>query len=160
MSDSPIRPATVATGISLTIAMISASNSSVKPERSRAHGTATKRTLCSGQRHPGNPGGQARLMLEEVQMPPRLLLGVVRLERRPVALRAAERRTTRKIDPQIQPLGLRIELDARDLPRIAQPERSLEEKKILRLHPTAPIIDDQKPRRQSTSPDATHPQRG
>jgi hypothetical protein len=60
----------------------------------------------------------------------------------------------------MQPLGRGIALDARDLPRVAQAERGLKEKKILRLHPTAPIIDDQKPARQSTASDATHPQRG
>src|SRR5450432_563811 len=94
-------------------------------------------------------------MLEEVQVPPRLLLGVMHLHPRPVALRASKPGALRKVDPQIQPLGLNIELDARDPPRIAQPERSLEQNKILRLHPTAPIIDDHKPVRQSARSDAT-----
>jgi hypothetical protein len=39
--------------------------------------------------NPRHPRGEIRLMLEEVQMPPRLLLSVVRLEPTPVALRAA-----------------------------------------------------------------------
>jgi hypothetical protein len=99
-------------------------------------------------------------MLEEVQVPPRLLLGVLHRATHPLTLRAREPRALLEIDPQIQPLALRIELDARDLPRVAQPQHCLEQKKILRLHPTAPIIDDQKPGRQSTGPDATHPQRG
>ena len=49
MSVSPTSRASVATGISRTIAMISASNSSVNPDRGRAHGTATNLTPCSGQ---------------------------------------------------------------------------------------------------------------
>src|SRR5450432_2533377 len=98
-------------------------------------------------------------MLKEVQMPPRLLLGVLHRATRSLTLRAPEPGALPEVDPQIQPLALRIELDARDLPRLAQPERRLEEKKILRLHPTAPIIDDQKPVRQSTAPDATAPER-
>jgi hypothetical protein len=93
-------------------------------------------------------------------MPPRLLLRVLHRATRSLTLRAREPGSLREVDPQIQPLALTIELDARDLPRLAQPERCLEEKKILRLHPTAPIIDDQKPVRQSAAPDATHPQRG
>jgi hypothetical protein len=35
-------------GISPTIAITNASNNSVNPDRGRAHGTATSRTLCSG----------------------------------------------------------------------------------------------------------------
>lgn len=50
MSDSPTSPATALTGISLTSAITNASNSSVNPERSRAHGTSTCLTLCSAQR--------------------------------------------------------------------------------------------------------------
>ena len=49
MSVSPISAATAATGISLTSAITSASNNSVNPERSRAHGTSTCLTSCSGQ---------------------------------------------------------------------------------------------------------------
>jgi len=41
MSVSPISALTAATGISLTSAITSASNNSVNPERSRAHGTST-----------------------------------------------------------------------------------------------------------------------
>ena len=73
------------------------------------------------------------------------------LQPRPIALRAREPRSLREVDPQIQPLGLSVKVDAHNLPRVAQPQRCLEEKKILRLHPTAPIIDDQKPVRQSTA---------
>jgi len=94
--------------------------------------------LMLGALHPRHPRGQVRLMLKEVQMPPRLLLGVMHLQPRPVALRAREPRSLREVEPQIQPLGLRVELDAQHLPRVAQPERGLEENKILRLHATAP----------------------
>jgi hypothetical protein len=95
-------------------------------------------------------------MLKEVQMPPRLLLGVLHRATRPLTLRAREPGSLREIEPEIQPLTLTIELDTRDVPRVAQPERCLEQKKILRLHPTAPIIDDQKPVRRN-QPDRTLP---
>jgi hypothetical protein len=94
-------------------------------------------------------------VLKEVQMPPRLLLGIARLQPRPVALRAGERRPAREIDPQIQPLGFGIELDARDPPRFAQPERGLEEKKILRLHQRLPSSTIRS--RSGNQPDRTLP---
>ena len=44
-----IRRAAALTGMAVTSAMASASNSSVKPEPARAHGTAMRRTPQSGQ---------------------------------------------------------------------------------------------------------------
>jgi nanoRNase/pAp phosphatase (c-di-AMP/oligoRNAs hydrolase) len=99
-------------------------------------------------------------MLKEVQMPPALLLGVVHPQPRALTLRTREPRALQELDPQIKPHTLAIKLDAHDPPRIAQPERSLKPTKILRLHKTAPIINDQKPVSQSARSDATHPQRG
>jgi hypothetical protein len=96
-------------------------------------------------------------MPKEVQMPPPLLLGVTRLQARDIALRAAERRAAREIDPQIQPLGRRIELDRSDLPRLSQTERRLEQSEILSWHPEAPIIDDQSPPGNQPPRTATHP---
>jgi hypothetical protein len=108
--------------------------------------------------HPRDRCGEVRPVLEEVQVPPRLLLGALHRTTRPLTLRAREPPCLREVDPQIQPLALRI--DACYLPRVAQPKRGLEEDEILRLHPTAPIIDDQKPVRQSAGSDATHHNRG
>ena len=93
-------------------------------------------------------------------MPPWLLLDALHRATRPVTLRARERSALREVDPQIQSLGLGVELDARDLARVAQPERYLERTKILRLHPTAPITDDQKSARRSSGSDAANLQRG
>ncbi len=103
--------------------------------------------------HPRHPCGQERLVLKEVQMAPRLLLRVVRLQPRPVALRAAERRPLGKVHPQIQPLGRRIELHARDLPRLGQTQRRLEQNEILSLHPGSHHRGTE-PIRQSATPDS------
>jgi hypothetical protein len=152
-SCSPTIPATVATGISRTIAITSASNSSAEPRprarpRQRHEPRLALRALDA--RHPRR---EERLALEEVETPPRPLLRVARLQRVPAALRAAERRPLRKVDPHVQPLRLPVEPDRDDLPRRGQAERGLEQSDVLSLHRTAPIIEDQKPARQSSAPD-------
>ena len=77
---------------------------------------------------------QVRLVLEEVKMAPGLLLGVVHRAVDAPALRAGEPRSLGEVDPQIKPLGGRVELHAGDLPRLCQTQRGLEQTKILRLH--------------------------
>jgi hypothetical protein len=52
--------------------------------------------LVLGASHPRHPRGQVHLMLKKVQMPLRLLLGIARLQPRPVALPGSGRRALRK----------------------------------------------------------------
>ena len=80
---------------------------------------------------PWDPGGQERLMLEEVEMPPRLLLGVVHLAVGPLALWAREPRSLREVQDQLQPPRLTVEVDAHDAPRLLQPQSLLEEVRIV-----------------------------
>jgi len=74
--------AIAATGMCGADPKTNASNNSVNPEPGRAH---------------------VRLVLEEVQMTPRLGLGVVHRARRLVTLRTGKPGTTGKVDAQIQP---------------------------------------------------------
>jgi len=92
--------------------------------------------LVLGTDHPRHPRGQVRLVLEKVQMPPRLLLGVVDWAALPAALRTREPRPLRKIDPQIQPPLLGVELHVHDLPRLLKPKRSRKQLRI--VHPRLP----------------------
>ena len=53
--------------------------------------------------HPRHPRGQIRLVLKEVQMPPRMALRVMHLAAGRAALRAREASALPEVDPQIQP---------------------------------------------------------
>ena len=99
------------------------------------------------------------LMLPEVHLTPGLLLAAVGRKPSPAALRAAERRTVREIDPQIRPLGLAVKHDRPDLQGAVNPSVAWNNRTSWACF-TTPIIEDQKPVRQSDRPDATHPQRG
>ncbi len=57
-------------------------------------------------------------MLEEVEMPPRVRLGVVHLAPRRAALRAREAGALPEVNPQIQTTSPGIELDVHDLPPV------------------------------------------
>src|SRR5208337_4403061 len=76
---------------------------------------------------------QERAVLEEVQMPPRLVLRVVNRATLAAALRAGEPAPTRKIHVQIEPTILDRKLAARHHPRRPQPKGQLE--KIGVSHP-------------------------
>ena len=60
---------------------------------------------------------QDGLVLEEVQMPPRPLLGVVDLAPWVPALRAGEAAAAREVEPQVELLIVLAELDSGDCPR-------------------------------------------
>ena len=74
--------------------------------------------------HPRNPRRQVRLVLEEVQMPPGLLLGVMHLAACRSTLRTPEPRALREVDAQIQPPPLHVKLDIHYLPRLLKTKRS------------------------------------
>jgi hypothetical protein len=83
-------------------------------------------------------------MLKEIQMTPRLLLRVMDPAPVSAALRAREPRALREIDPQIQPLARRIELDADYLPRVMKTKRSLKQAQIVHHRlPSSPIRSQQ-----------------
>ncbi len=84
-----------------------------------------------GTVHARHPRRQERPMLEEVQMPPRLRLGVARLQPRRTALRAAKHRPAGEVDPQIQPALIDVEAHLDDLPRRVQPKRLLKEVDVM-----------------------------
>src|SRR5205823_4697128 len=73
--------------------------------------------------HARHARGQVRLVLEEIQMPPRVALGVMHLAARRAALRTCEPSALPKVDPQIQTTPPRIELDINDLPRLLKTKR-------------------------------------
>src|SRR5271166_4149215 len=83
--------------------------------------------------HARHASVQQRAMLEEVQMPPRLVLRVVNRTTLASALRAGEPAPTRKIHVQIEPTILDRKLAARHHPRRLQPKGQLE--KIGVSHP-------------------------
>src|SRR5664280_630622 len=108
----------------LTWGNIATSNSNVNPLPGRAHGTATRCTLCSGHapRHPRRHEG---LMLEGVQMPPGLLRRVMHRARRLGASRlgAAEPGAPREVQPKIESTSLLVELHRGHPPRLGQTQR-------------------------------------
>src|SRR5215210_7232434 len=139
VSCSEISSPTAATGISETSAITSASNSSVKPEPGRAHATATRRTPCSGQRTRGTRATRVGLVLEEVEVAPASLGGVVDLAAGEIALRAGEAGAPLEVDAQVEAPPSGIEggpppAKARKAP--GRPETA--------RHPAsrAPLIDD------------------
>src|SRR5208283_4107147 len=87
--------------------------------------------------HARHASVQQRAVLEEVQMPPRLVLRVVNRATLAAALRTPKPAPTRKIHVQIEPAILDRKLAARHHPRRLQPKGQLE--KIGVSHP--PTID-------------------
>ena len=83
--------------------------------------------------HSRHSSVQERAMLEEVQMPPRLVLRVVNPATLAPALRARKPAPTRKIHVQIKPAILDRKLAPRHHPRRLQPKGQLE--KISVSHP-------------------------
>jgi hypothetical protein len=75
-----------------------------------------------------------RAMLEEIQMPPRIVLRVVNRASVTPASRSSEPAPAWKIHVQIKPTVLRVELAARHRPRRRKPKRQL--KKIGVSHPS------------------------
>ena len=107
---------------------------------------------------PRHPRRQVRLMLEEVQMPPGLLLGVVHLAPLPTALRAREPRPLRKVDSQIQPALLGVELDIHHPPRLLKTERLLEQLAVAQTGLPSSRIRSPAPSQPPRT--ATHSERG
>ena len=72
-------------------------------------------------------------MLKEVQVPPRLVRGVVHRTGAVSAVRGrtGEPGTTAELQVQIQPGLLRVELGARYPPRLAQPQRRREQPQLV-----------------------------
>ncbi len=83
--------------------------------------------------HPRHASVQQRAVLEEIQMPPRLVLRVVNRAALASAIRAGEPAPARKIHVQIEPTILDRKLAARHRPRRLQPKGQLE--KIGVSHP-------------------------
>ncbi|CAN5672731.1 hypothetical protein BH24ACT15_BH24ACT15_36980 [soil metagenome] len=112
-------------GIALAKVNTSASNSIVNPDPGRAHGSATSRTLCSGQRTRGTRACRNALCSKEIQMPPRLVVGV--MHRAPIpptaGLRAVEPGTARVAHMKIQPASVLGEDRVGHPPRLTQPQR-------------------------------------
>ena len=109
---------------------------------------------------------QERLVLKEVQVPPRLVRSVVH---RAATVRAARGRTgkpgtTTELQVQIQPGLLRVELGARHPPRLAQPQRRREQPQLVhtdstsstRLSRTVTQSTKRSSPRQPATPDQTH----
>ena len=123
-------------GIALAKVNTSASNSIVNPEPGRAHPTSTSRTPCSPAAHPRHRGVQERLVLEEIQMPPRLVVGV--MHRAPIpptaGLRAGEPGTARVAHMKIQPASVLGEDGVGHPPRLTQPQRRGEQPQLARVH--------------------------
>ena len=86
-------------------------------------------------RHSGRACVQICAMLEEIQMPPRIVLRVVNRAAFPPAIRAGEPAPARKIHIQIESTVLDVELAARHRPRRRKPKGQL--KKIGVSHPQA-----------------------
>jgi hypothetical protein len=63
-------------------------------------------------------------------MPPRVRLGVLHLAARHPAHRARKPRPLRKVDPQIEPAPLGVELAVDYLPRLLKAKRSLKQVEI------------------------------
>ena len=124
VSCSRVISATFDTGIALAKVNASASNSIVNPEPGRAHARADLPHPMLRAAHPRETGMQQRLVLKEVQVPPRLGRGVV--HRTPavstVLGRTGEPGTTTELQIQIQPGLLRVELGPRHPPRRGQPQ--------------------------------------
>src|SRR5215210_657099 len=127
VSCSEISSPTAATGISETSAITSASNSSVKPEPGRAHATATRRTPCSGQRTRGTCATRVGLVLEEVEVAPASLGGVVDLAAGEIALRAGEAGAPLEVDAQVEAPPSGIEGGPHHPPRLGKPQGGLKQ---------------------------------
>lgn len=83
-----------------------------------------------GALRPRHPGMQVRLMLEEVQMPPGPLLGVVRRAACLPAVRTGEAPALGEVDIQVQPLLAHAELAVLHQPGRQQPERQLKQIRV------------------------------
>ena len=70
------------------------------------------------------------LMLEEIQMPPRLLGGVVHRAIGGLAFGAGKARARFEVDLDVEPLVLRVEVGSRDEPRRVDVECKLEKLRI------------------------------
>ena len=99
-----------------------ASNNSVNPRTRPGPRQLDLPHPMSRTAHPGHPGVQVRLVLEEVQMTPRLGLGVVHRARRLVTLRTGKPGTTGKVDAQIHPALLGVERGLDHPPRLDHPQ--------------------------------------
>src|SRR5215469_6806353 len=117
--------ATTATGIACTMAMTSASNSSVKPLSARAQGTRYRLDPAALTGDPRYPRVQVCFVLKKVQMAPGLLLGVIGPTIGSAALRTFQPAAPGKIQVDVQPLGGGIEFALPHHPRRLDAQRHL-----------------------------------
>ena len=103
--------------------------------------------------HPGHPRLQERLMLKEVQVPPKLGLGVVDRTAGRVALRAREPGAALEVDPQLKPTPFGIEGGTHHSPRHLKAQRRLKQLDI--SHPARLRRSRDQPTRISEGPSFT-----
>ena len=128
LSCSPTSPAIALTGISFASAITNASNSSVKSERSRAHGTCTCLTPCSATDRPAAPARSGTPRARK-KFRCRHVCGSVSCTLHPAAPHSGhgKRAPFAEVDPQIEPPPLSIELDVDHLPRLLKTKRALKQ---------------------------------
>ena len=140
VSCSRVIAATLDTGIALAKVNTSASNSRREPRARARPGHAHLPHPMLGTTHPRQPGMQQRLVPEEVQVPPRLVRGVVhRAGIVPAARgRTGEPGTPVELQVQVQPGLLRVELGTCHPPRPSQPQRRREQPQLVHTDQTLP----------------------
>ena len=104
------------TGMAETRLINSASNSRVKPLSGRAHGTRTFLTPHLVAADPWHSGVQVGLVLEEVEMAPGHLVGIVRRTVGRTAGRAGKPAAGGEVDLDVEPARHGIEVAARHRP--------------------------------------------
>jgi hypothetical protein len=127
VSCSLISRAAALTGIAVTSVMASASNSSVKPDSGRAHGTLISLTPQLGQSEARRARRQVSLVLKEIEMPPSLHHRVVRRAVGARATRARKTTTFGEVDLDVETLLVGVELARFDQPRRDETKRQLEQ---------------------------------
>lgn len=141
--------ATLRTGIAAANCSSNASYSSVNPDPSRAHGTPTCRTPWTGQRTRGCRACRNALYWKKSIC--RHILSAVSLDRAVPMLtilgRAPEPRTPRKVQIQIQPRLLLVELHSTHPPRRDQTHCRGEQSRLIHIRSNPPAC-----RRRNRSP--------
>lgn len=85
----------------------------------------------SGAADARNPGLQVGLVLEEVEVPPRLRLGVVDTAGRLVPLGAGEAGSAREVEVKVEAVAGGVEVHRLDHPRVLQTQRGLEQLQVV-----------------------------
>ena len=81
--------------------------------------------------HPGDPGVQVRLVLEEVEVPPRLVRRVVDRAGSLVALGTCEARSPGEVEVQVEAVAGGVEVHGHHSPRVLQSQRGLEQLQVV-----------------------------